>query len=180
MHILWIPTFTFTFMHLADAFIQSDLHCIQVTVSTFYQLLPCYMTCYIYQNVQYTNKCTQHEMQCLFILQRLTRCHTKRSCDNSAVWNTVSHALFNKNSRLYTVYSPQYSVSSSMLVIHSKHSHRLKINLIHTAVNYKSRINVSESFWLRRKDKYTGCRLIISDFHLHLTLVLWMNALRLY
>ncbi len=27
---------TFTFMHLADAFIQSDLHCIQVT---FYQLL---------------------------------------------------------------------------------------------------------------------------------------------
>ncbi len=30
---------TFTFMHLADAFIQSDLHCIQVTVSTFYQLL---------------------------------------------------------------------------------------------------------------------------------------------
>ncbi len=31
--------FTFTFMHLADAFIQSDLHCIQVTVSTFYQLL---------------------------------------------------------------------------------------------------------------------------------------------
>ncbi len=32
-------TFTFTFMHLADAFIQSDLHCIQVTLSTFYQLL---------------------------------------------------------------------------------------------------------------------------------------------
>ncbi len=31
--------FTFTFMHLADAFIQSDLHCIQVTVSKFYQLL---------------------------------------------------------------------------------------------------------------------------------------------
>ncbi len=31
--------FTFTFTHLADAFIQSDLHCIQVTVSTFYQLL---------------------------------------------------------------------------------------------------------------------------------------------
>ncbi len=26
-------------MHLADAFIQSDLHCIQVTVSTLYQLL---------------------------------------------------------------------------------------------------------------------------------------------
>ncbi len=24
--------FTFTFMHLADAFIQSDLHCIQVTI----------------------------------------------------------------------------------------------------------------------------------------------------
>ncbi len=34
----WL-TFTFTFMHLGDAFIQSDLHCIQVTVSTFYQLL---------------------------------------------------------------------------------------------------------------------------------------------
>ncbi len=32
-------TFTFTFMHLADAFIQSDLHCIQVTVFTFDQLL---------------------------------------------------------------------------------------------------------------------------------------------
>ncbi len=30
---------TFTFMHLADAFIQSDLHCIQVTVFTFDQLL---------------------------------------------------------------------------------------------------------------------------------------------
>ncbi len=30
---------TFTFTHLADAFIQSDLHCIQVTVSTFDQLL---------------------------------------------------------------------------------------------------------------------------------------------
>ncbi len=29
----------FTFMHLADAFIQSDLHCIQVTVLHFYQLL---------------------------------------------------------------------------------------------------------------------------------------------
>ncbi len=29
----------FTFMHLADAFIQSDLHCIQVTVFTFYRLL---------------------------------------------------------------------------------------------------------------------------------------------
>ncbi len=35
---MWF-TFTFTFMHLADAFIQSDLQCIQVTVSTFYQLL---------------------------------------------------------------------------------------------------------------------------------------------
>ncbi len=34
-----INMFTFTFMHLADAFIQSDLHCIQVTVSTFYQSL---------------------------------------------------------------------------------------------------------------------------------------------
>ncbi len=32
-------TFTFTFMHLADTFIQSDLHCIQVTVSTFDQVL---------------------------------------------------------------------------------------------------------------------------------------------
>ncbi len=30
---------TFTFMHLADAFIQSDLHCIQVTVFTFLSLL---------------------------------------------------------------------------------------------------------------------------------------------
>ncbi len=32
--------FTFTFIHLADAFIQSDLHCIQVTVSTFYLAFP--------------------------------------------------------------------------------------------------------------------------------------------
>ncbi len=31
--------YTFTFMHLADAFIQSDLHCIQVIVFTFDQLL---------------------------------------------------------------------------------------------------------------------------------------------
>ncbi len=30
--VLHFVTFTFTFMHLADAFIQSDLHCIQVTV----------------------------------------------------------------------------------------------------------------------------------------------------
>ncbi len=35
----WSGQSPFTFMHLADAFIQSDLHCIQVTVSTFYQLL---------------------------------------------------------------------------------------------------------------------------------------------
>ncbi len=35
----WMYILHFTFMHLADAFIQSDLHCIQVTVSTFYQLL---------------------------------------------------------------------------------------------------------------------------------------------
>ncbi len=32
-------SFTFTFMHLADAFIQSDLHCIQVTVFTFLSAL---------------------------------------------------------------------------------------------------------------------------------------------
>ncbi len=32
-------TFTFTFTHLADAFIQSDLHCIQVTVFTFLSAL---------------------------------------------------------------------------------------------------------------------------------------------
>ncbi len=31
--------FTFTFMHLADAFIQSDLHCIQVTVLHFLSAL---------------------------------------------------------------------------------------------------------------------------------------------
>ncbi len=30
-----LPASTFTFMHLADAFIQSDLHCIQVTVLHF-------------------------------------------------------------------------------------------------------------------------------------------------
>ncbi len=30
---------SFTFMHLADAFIQSDLHCIQVTVFTFLSAL---------------------------------------------------------------------------------------------------------------------------------------------
>ncbi len=32
----WVTTFTFTFMHLADAFIQSDLHCIQAIIF-FYQ-----------------------------------------------------------------------------------------------------------------------------------------------
>ncbi len=31
--------FPFPFMQLTDAFIQSDLHCIQVTVFIFYQLL---------------------------------------------------------------------------------------------------------------------------------------------
>ncbi len=39
LKLAWDQLFTFTFMHLADAFIQSDLHCIQVTVFTFYQLL---------------------------------------------------------------------------------------------------------------------------------------------
>ncbi len=33
---LFTYSFTFTFMHLADAFIQSDLHCIQVTVLNFF------------------------------------------------------------------------------------------------------------------------------------------------
>ncbi len=37
-HVAYILHF-YIFMHLADAFIQSDLHCIQVTVSTFDQLL---------------------------------------------------------------------------------------------------------------------------------------------
>ncbi len=84
-----------------------------------------------------------HSMQfqsSLFILQRLTGCHTKVHA--KIMWQqcslkrlslyTVSHALFHKNSRLYTVYSPEYRVSS-MLVIHSKHSHRRKINLIHSS-----------------------------------------------
>ncbi len=31
-------TFTFAFMHLSDAFIQSDLHCIQVTGFFFFSL----------------------------------------------------------------------------------------------------------------------------------------------
>ncbi len=35
IHPLIHPYITFTFMHLADAFIQSDLHCIQVTVLHF-------------------------------------------------------------------------------------------------------------------------------------------------
>ncbi len=34
--------FIFIFMHLADAFIQSDLHCIQVTVSTFFFISSCF------------------------------------------------------------------------------------------------------------------------------------------
>ncbi len=45
-YIVWVKMLDFSFMpktitftHLADAFIQSDLHCIQVTVFTFYQLL---------------------------------------------------------------------------------------------------------------------------------------------
>ncbi len=33
--LLLVMMFTFTFMHLADTFIQSDLHCIQVTVLHF-------------------------------------------------------------------------------------------------------------------------------------------------
>ncbi len=32
---VWLIWDSFTFMHLADAFIQSDLHCIQVTVLHF-------------------------------------------------------------------------------------------------------------------------------------------------
>ncbi len=36
---IYIYILHFTFMHLADAFIQSDLQYIQGTVSTFYQLL---------------------------------------------------------------------------------------------------------------------------------------------
>ncbi len=36
-YLVW-PPFTFTFMHLADAFIQSDLHCNQVTGFFFYIL----------------------------------------------------------------------------------------------------------------------------------------------
>ncbi len=32
----WQHLYTFTFMHLADTFIQSNLHCIQVTVFFFY------------------------------------------------------------------------------------------------------------------------------------------------
>ncbi len=40
VHVLGLRiTFTFTFMHLADAFIQSDLHCILSYSFTFYQLL---------------------------------------------------------------------------------------------------------------------------------------------
>ncbi len=38
MEMYWLAViyiYTFTFMHLADAFIQSDLHCIQVTVLHF-------------------------------------------------------------------------------------------------------------------------------------------------
>ncbi len=42
--------FTFTFMHLADAFIQSNLHCIQVTVSTFYQLLHFISSCFPWES----------------------------------------------------------------------------------------------------------------------------------
>ncbi len=36
---LLITECDFNHTHLADTFIQSDLHCIQVTISTFYQLL---------------------------------------------------------------------------------------------------------------------------------------------
>ncbi len=32
----------FTFMYLADAFVQSDLHCIQVTVFTFFFISSCF------------------------------------------------------------------------------------------------------------------------------------------
>ncbi len=36
LHLKEQQPFTFTFMHLADTFIQSDLHCIQVTIYTFF------------------------------------------------------------------------------------------------------------------------------------------------
>ncbi len=37
-------SFTFTFMHLADAFIQSDLHCILSYSFTFYQLIHAHLS----------------------------------------------------------------------------------------------------------------------------------------
>ncbi len=44
-------TFTFTFMHLADAFIQSDLHCIQVTV------LPLISSCFPWESNPWSWRC---------------------------------------------------------------------------------------------------------------------------
>ncbi len=44
--------FVYIFMHLADAFIQSDLHCIQVTVSTFYQLIFVMIGQYLSENLE--------------------------------------------------------------------------------------------------------------------------------
>ncbi len=37
----------FTFMHLADAFIQSDLHCIQVILLQFYSLCTGYLLSFV-------------------------------------------------------------------------------------------------------------------------------------
>ncbi len=41
-------TFIFTFMHLADAFIQSDLHCIQVAVFFFFLHLT--SSCFLWES----------------------------------------------------------------------------------------------------------------------------------
>ncbi len=48
--------FTFTFVHLADAFIQSDLHCIQVTVLHFIS------SCFPWESNPWSWRCKRHAL----------------------------------------------------------------------------------------------------------------------
>ncbi len=51
-----MQAFTFTFMHLADAFIQSDLHCIQVTVLHFIS------SCFPWESNPWSWRCWHHAL----------------------------------------------------------------------------------------------------------------------
>ncbi len=60
----------FTFMHLADTFIQSDLHCIQVTVFTFLSALVFIFLCPLY--ICY--KWHLNYNLCIFFIEQFAEC----------------------------------------------------------------------------------------------------------